>query len=267
MDQNNKEIKQVNLSDFSSRWEYTKATSRWHFDTKINEDDNPSYLVLGRFKANFDEFIKHSIEKARPTTMSNRLGDGQIPFTYPLEEYDMNNIGLSTNHVLFNEVRKDSYSGNWPLLIKKLIKFFGFKRLGLGVAIHVQFPGQVFPLHIDAFPYLKQNQEHHILDQYPDEAARFTVQFKDWEWGHIWGYGNTYWKQWSAGEIAFHSWRDLPHCTANAGFSPRVSAQVSGIVTEQTKNLIREARKRTIAESRSIQIDLNQIEVDPNEDF
>lgn len=260
-------MKKINISDFKSRWEYTKATSRWHFDTKVNEDANVPYLIIGRINSSFDDVIKRAVEEATPTTMNNRLRTDEIPFTASLEEYDMKNIGLSTDHVLFNELRKDSYNGEWPLVIKKMIKFFGFQRRGLGVAIHVQMPGQVFPLHIDAFPYLKENQEHHILDQFPDEAARFTIQFKDWEWGHIWGYGNTYWKQWQAGEIAFHSWRDLPHCTANAGLSPRVSAQVTGIVTERTRQLIAQAKNRIQSNTEIPQIDLATITVDPNENF
>lgn len=260
-------MKKVNIADFQSRWEYTKATSRWHFDTKVNEDQEPPFLVLGRFQSSFEEVIQHALEHNSPTTMNNRLRTGDLPFTAELEEYDMRQIGLSTDHVLFNELRKDSYQGEWPLVIKQMIKYFGFQRRGLGVAIHVQYPGQVFPLHIDAFPYLKENQEHHILDEHPDEAARFTIQFKNWEWGHIWGYGNTYWKQWQAGEVAFHSWRDLPHCTANASFSPRVSAQVTGIVTERTRQLIANARERAKANKEIPQIDLASIEITPEDRF
>lgn len=260
-------MKKVNIADFQSRWEYTKATSRWHFDTGVNEDNDPPFLILGHFISSFDEVIQHALSNNSPTTMNNRLRTGDLPFTAPLEEHDMQKIGLSTEHVLFNELRKDSYANEWPLLVKQMIKFFGFQRRGLGVAIHVQYPGQVFPLHIDAFPYLKQNQEHHILDEHPDEAARFTIQFKDWEWGHVWGYGNTYWKQWRAGEIAFHPWRDLPHCTANAGFTPRVSAQVTGIVTDRTRKLIADARAAMKAKVELPRIDLSAIAIGAEESF
>ncbi len=260
-------VKKVNIADYQSRWEYTKATSRWHFDPKVDEDLNPAYCLVGRFTSSFDEVIEQALHLNTPTTMNNRLRTNEVPFTAQLEKYDMEKIGLSTDHVLFNEVRKDSYVGEWPLVIQQMIKFFGFKKLGLGVAIHVQYPGQVFPLHIDAFPFLKQNQEHHILDEHPDQAARFTIQFKNWEWGHIWGYGNTYWKQWQAGEIAFHSWRDLPHCTANAGLSPRVSAQVSGIVTDRTRLLIAQAKENLVLRKELPQIDLSQIAIGTEETF
>ena len=199
-----KQPKRVRIADFTSRWEYTKATSRWHFDKSVDEDHAKPFKIIGHFAADFSSIIARSLAHCTPTTMNNRLRTGEKPFTADLEENDMRQIGLSTDHVLFNEVRKDDFGGDWPVEVKKMIQFLGIQRLGLGVAVHVQFPGQVFPLHIDAFPYLKMNQEQHILDDHPDAAARFTIQLQDWEWGHVWGYGNTYWKQWRRGEIAFH---------------------------------------------------------------
>jgi hypothetical protein len=239
-------MKKVNIADFKTRWDYTKATSRWHFDPQVDEDKNPPYLILGHFKASFTSIVADALAMHSPTTFNNRLRNGQVPFTAPLEAFEMQQAGLSADHVLINEVRQESYAdGEWPELIQQIIAYFGFQKRGLGAAIHVQNPGQVFPLHIDVFPFLKQNQEHHILDDYPDEAARFTIQLEDWKMGQVWGFGNTYWKQWRAGEIAFHSWRDLPHFTANGSFVPRVSLQVTGIVTERTRQLIATARERT----------------------
>lgn len=232
-------MKKVSIADFESRWEYTKATSRWHFDPTVDEDTTPAFKIIGRFVGlDFSKIIDRALKNNIPTTMNNRLRTNELPFTDRLERNDMSQMGLSMDHVMYNESGKKDFDGQWPDDLRKILKTLGLQRLGFGCAIHVQYPGQVFPLHIDVFPSLKGNQEHHILDEHVDAAARFTLQLKDWEWGHMWSYGNTYWKQWRAGEVSFHPWKDLPHCTANAGFTPRVSVQITGLVTEKTKALI-----------------------------
>lgn len=236
-------MRKVNTADFESRWEYTKATSRWHFDPKRDEDAECPFKIVARFSGvDFSSIVKRALEINRPTTMANRLRNGQVPFTDRLERNDYATMGLTIDHVMYNESARSDFGERWPDELRKVFKWLGLQKRGFGCAIHVQYPGQTFPLHIDVFPSLKQNQEHHILDDHVDAAARFTLQLKDWEWGHMWSYGNTYWKQWEAGEISFHPWRDLPHATANSGFSPRVSVQITGLVTDRTRAILADAR-------------------------
>jgi hypothetical protein len=92
----------------------------------------------------------------------------------------------------------------------------------------------MFPYHVDEIPNIKDNQIDHEFDKHPEQVARLEIMVYDWQPGHVWAYGNTYWKQWKAGDIAWHNWRDIPHGTANFGRSDRVTLQVTGLTTDLT---------------------------------
>ena len=64
------------------------------------------------------------------------------------------------------------------------------------------------------------------------------IALEDWQMGHMFAFGNTYWKQWKAGDIVYHSWIDVPHCTANGAHVPRYTIQVTGHTTDRTFELI-----------------------------
>ena len=68
---------------------------------------------------------------------------------------------------------------------------------------------------------------------------RILIQLTDWEPGQFWGYGNYQYHMWSAGDVTTFDWLNVPHCTANAGLVPRVTLQITGIQTEQTKEFLR----------------------------
>ena len=60
----------------------------------------------------------------------------------------------------------------------------------------------------------------------------------DWEQGHFWSYGNHIDTQWRAGDVSTFDWQNLPHSTANAGHNPRVTLQLTGVVTEKTTEFL-----------------------------
>jgi hypothetical protein len=96
--------------------------------------------------------------------------------------------------------------------------------------IHVQMPGEVWNLHLDKLE--KWNPEQ------PYTVMRIIIQLTDWEQGHFWSYGNYIHQQWHAGEVSTFDWHNLPHSTANAGHNPRVTLQLTGVVTEKTTEFL-----------------------------
>ena len=96
--------------------------------------------------------------------------------------------------------------------------------------IHVQWPGQVWNRHIDKLQ--KWNPED------PNKVMRIIIQLTDWKPGQFWEYGNHHWNQWRAGDITSFDWANIPHCTANAGHHPRVTFQLTGIITEKTEQFL-----------------------------
>jgi len=220
-----------------TRWEYSKAKSKYHFDPARDEDGAPPFRILGHvrgdLKAELERLLK--IEKASGNTFTNRIqvqhGLDIAPYTREMDLEELRYRGLAEDHCFFHHL-----SIRQSELFREIAASFAMESSGAGV--HLQYPGQSFPYHVDELPGLKRNDPDHWLDRRPEAAARFEIQLLDWEPGHVWAYGNSYWKQWRAGETAFHSWRDVPHGTANISRSIRATLQVTGLVTERTRRII-----------------------------
>jgi hypothetical protein len=96
--------------------------------------------------------------------------------------------------------------------------------------IHVQMPGEVWNLHLDKL--------EKWAPEAPETVIRIQVALTDWEQGHFWSYGNHIHSQWRAGDITTFDWQNIPHSTANAGHSPRVTFQLTGVITEKTTSFL-----------------------------
>jgi hypothetical protein len=120
---------------------------------------------------------------------------------------------------------------NWNITpnLKKITELFA---LGDCMErIHVQMPGEVWNLHLDK------------LEKWAPDAPwmvmRVQVALTDWEPGHFWSYGNYNHQQWHAGDVTTFDWQNIPHSTANAGHNPRVTYQLTGIITEKTNDFLK----------------------------
>jgi hypothetical protein len=96
--------------------------------------------------------------------------------------------------------------------------------------IHVQQPGEVWNLHIDKLQKWNPNDWTRVL--------RVFIQLTDWQPGQFWEYGNYHWNQWRAGDVSTFDWHNIPHSTANAGYHPRVTFQLTGCVTDKTRDFL-----------------------------
>jgi len=96
--------------------------------------------------------------------------------------------------------------------------------------IHVQQPGEVWNLHIDKLQKWNPDAWNNVL--------RVFVQLTDWQPGQFWEYGNYHWNQWRAGDVTTFDWLNTPHSTANAGYHPRVTFQLTGKITDKTREFL-----------------------------
>ena len=103
--------------------------------------------------------------------------------------------------------------------------------------LHVQQPGQVWNLHLDKL------EKWHPED--PSKVMRVMIALNDWEPGHFFSYGNYMHSGWHAGDVTTFDWRNLPHATANAGHAPRVTLQLTGVVTDRTRDFLRILRSKS----------------------
>ncbi len=119
---------------------------------------------------------------------------------------------------------------NWEITpnLKKITELFALD--DCMERIHVQMPGEVWNLHLDKL-------EKWAPDA-PWTVMRVQVALTDWEQGHFWSYGNYNHQQWRAGDVTTFDWQNLPHSTANAGHNPRVTFQLTGVITEKTNDFL-----------------------------
>jgi hypothetical protein len=138
------------------------------------------------------------------------------------EEYDISRVGADPKMIITHM--------NWqiPESLQAITRAFGLDNVM--ERIHVQHPGEVWNLHIDKLQ--KWSPED------PSRVGRYFIQLTDWQPGQFWEYGNYHWNQWRAGDVSTFDWANIPHATANAGHHPRVTFQLTGVITEQTQEFL-----------------------------
>lgn len=209
-----------------SNWETSKAKSTYHFDNFKNDPLVDKVDVLGRITGEWSKEVKDIIANSKPATWETRgyKGEGVLPPREDLaaEEYDLEKAGYGKDYQITH------LNWNIPDKLKKITDMFGLD--DCMERIHVQMPGEVWNLHID-----KLNK---WCPEEPWKVLRVMIHLTDWEQGHFWSYGNHVHTQWHAGDVTTFDWQNLPHSTANAGHNPRVTFQLTGIITPKTTEFL-----------------------------
>jgi hypothetical protein len=214
-----------------SNWEEAKAKSKYHFDNFKNDPMVDKFDSLGHLKADWSSELADIIANAKPATWKTRgyKGEGVMPPREDLdaEEYDLEKTGYGKDHQITHL--------NWAISdrLKKITTMFALD--DCMERIHVQMPGEVWNLHIDKL--------HKWCPAEPWRVMRVMIHLSDWEQGHFWSYGNQVHTQWKAGDITTFDWQNLPHATANAGHNPRVTFQLTGVITEKTLDFINRLKR------------------------
>jgi hypothetical protein len=206
-----------------SNWETLKAKSTYHFNS--GQKDNPMDVVqyLGHITPTWEKDLDSIVAAAKPATWATRGYKGEgveaPPDELAAEELDLTAHGMSRDLPISHL--------NWqlPESLQKISNAFGLK--DCMNRIHVQMPGEVWNLHIDKLQKWAPDN--------PDSVMRIMIQLTDWQPGQFWEYGNYHWNQWRGGDVSTFDWANIPHSTANAGFHPRVTLQLTGIRTKQTE--------------------------------
>lgn len=216
-----------------SSWDETKSRSRYHFDSTRLDPLYDTVTYLGQFAPCWDTELKDIIANSQPATWATRgyKGQGVPPPREDLEaeEYDLERIGADPDMIVSN------IGWNIPFVLQRIGNLFAFD--DPMYRLHVQWPGQVWTQHIDKL--------QKWCPEDPDRVMRVMIQLTDWGPGHFWSYGNYIHQGWQAGDVTTFDWQNVPHSTANAGHEPRVTFQITGIVTDQTRNFLRILRSRS----------------------
>jgi hypothetical protein len=208
-----------------SSWEQSKKKSKYHFDNFKNDSQVDKLIKLGKITADYSEDVKTLIETAKPATWRTRgkVGKSRPEEELASEDYDLERFGYGKDYQITH------LSWNITPNLKKISDLFGLK--DCMERTHVQMPGEVWNLHLDKLEKWAPDSPWMIM--------RIQVALTDWEPGHFWSYGNYNHQQWRAGDVTTFDWQNIPHSTANAGHNPRVTYQLTGIITEKTNDFLK----------------------------
>lgn len=209
-----------------SNWDKLKPRTNYHFDAFKNDPAYDGMKYVGRFVGDWKDELQQTIDNSKEITWRNRNPIDGTSKEIDAEEYDLERSGASADLVLTN--LEYELLPVFQKMTDALHLLPGDKKQ-IQSRVHVQFPGQVWNIHIDKL------EKWHKED--PHKVYRFMVMLNDYEPGHFIQYGNFVHTGYRAGEIYSFDWYNVPHCTANAGHGPRCTLLVTGVATEETHKL------------------------------
>lgn len=209
-----------------SFWEERRAASKYHFDPQRRDRREDCVQYLGRLPNTWISDLDEIIKKSHPATWATRgyKTQGALVPSADLdrEKYDIARVAADPDAAISNI--------NWGLPASLMDIS---QSLGLSDAmnrIHVQMPGQLWHLHLDKLEKWMPSD--------PSLVMRVFIQLTDWMPGQFWEFGNYHWNQWRAGDVITFDWKNMPHSTANAGHHPRVTLQITGVITDATNECL-----------------------------
>jgi len=209
-----------------SNWQTLQAKSTYHFDSTRIDPSESVVAYLGNIEPTWTHDIKDIIDNARPATWATRWYKGEgieaPPEELAAEEYDL------TANSMPADLPISHLTWRIPESLQRISDACALDNCMN--RIHVQRPGEIWNLHIDKLQ--KWDPDH------PEMIMRIMIQLTDWQPGQFWQYGNYNYTQWRAGDVTTFDWANIPHATANAGFHPRVTLQLTGIRTAATMDYL-----------------------------
>ena len=214
------------MTERKSSWDKLVEKSTYHFDSKKVDTKDDVVTSVGHIESTWHDELQQILADAKPANWETRGFKGEGVFVpkpeLEDEEYDLERVGIDPK-VIITDL-------SWILGPKLQAISAAFGLEDCMDRIHVQKPGQLWHLHIDKL--------YKWFPEDPSRIGRYFIQLTDWQPGQFWEYGNFHWNQWRAGDVTSFDWKNLPHSTANAGFHPRVTLQLTGIITDRTKEFL-----------------------------
>jgi len=87
----------------------------------------------------------------------------------------------------------------------------------------LQEPGNILPLHVDTFVYLKKKLGQN------SNIVRFLIMMEDWKNGHTLQVGTSWLGPWKAGDV-YLWYPNTPHIAVNAGLTNKWTCNVTGVL-------------------------------------
>ncbi len=248
-----KTLPPVDKEGHDSLFEFSKKTSRYHFDENANDlelldTDTPPVIPVCRFDGNWDEAVAELCSNTQPATFGFRATKRKN-LNNEWEENDFRKWGydIDGGYTIANRMFKPQFEKGWNEALQHILDCFGFEKPGQ-VKFDVQMPGQCFYWHLDAFGGVLQSKRGDFdnaaetdLDQ--RQVMRTMIFLDDQRLGQVWQQGNLF-INWQRGDCITWPWRDIPHGTCNYGHSPRPVLNITGTLTKKSWEFLQDVSRR-----------------------
>tara|TARA_B110000977_G_C11055277_1_gene483828 strand:+ start:1213 stop:2007 length:795 start_codon:yes stop_codon:yes gene_type:complete len=233
----------VKKEGYNSLYDFCKATSRYHFDETVDDiaqldTDCPPIIPIGNIAGDWDQEVKKLSKETTPATFGFRTTT-RADITNAWEENDFKKWGYNIDggYTIANRTIRPELEESLQFIVDS----FGFEKPGV-VKFDVQMPGQCFYWHLDNFGgVLKRRRKEYNKSDEGDldqrKVMRTVIFLDDQQQGQVWQQGNLL-LGWKRGDIITWPWRDIPHGTCNYGHKPRPVLNITGILTDKTREFL-----------------------------
>jgi len=246
-----------------SRWYHNKLRSSYEFESFGTPDPIARNIqITNRFTNDMSDIINYAYDsdKTHLQTIGNYRSRNHSRQDHDLHDGEMMDIqrgtlgrGHDIDCMMKTNVVKETRDENDKVIIKRYtdipqleLVYAMFDWLEIDVhqsRIHTQLLGQTTPFHIDQQVRYARAGWRDIwtnagADKNPLKLRRFLIMLQDWDYGHVWQFGNSYYQGYRSGSAVTYDWCNMPHGAANFGYTPRVTLQVTGFISDKTQWLI-----------------------------
>jgi hypothetical protein len=235
-----------------SRWEHNKKYSNFHFNPFIDPNTDIPFIIPVRFTNDFSKVVQKATNEHVEMTLGNYrkrneskqdkdLHDGELlDIKRASGQKDLPAMGKVPIYRKTDDKERINSEPEYEVL-HRIRKYLDMEVQQ--ARLHIQRLGMVTPIHIDqqmrnARPDRRKQWLSHGGDKNPLVLRRWLIHLQDWDYGHVWQFGNTYHQGYKSGSAVTYDWCNVPHGTANFGFNPRVTFQITGFVSKFTQELI-----------------------------
>lgn len=215
----------------NSNWKKCQQRSTYHFDPFGHTSQADRMRYVGRFVGDWKHELDQAIANAKAITWRTRDPKDNPrggPGIDGVENDIVNAGGKADTEITSLEDDVHLYPSFQKMT--DALHLIDGKDRPLQTRVHIQMPGQTWTAHVDRLNKWSMSEPVYNI-------FRFMIFLHDYEFGHFVQYGNEILTRYRAGEIYTWDHVNVPHCTANAGVTPRATMVITGIGTQQTRDM------------------------------
>lgn len=210
--------------------DFMKLHSNWDF---IKQQDKVDFKYMCRFELPADVDIETLRKSSLKWAWSDIENSDTSEDIGPLERA-LNTRRLAesiTNDTGYTIKRSNPVRTEW---MHSIINQIGFTECN--IRFLSQEPNTLTNWHIDSFYGKDLSGKVYSLKQTDKCVQRFMVMLTEWDFGQVMMFGNSVFTHWKIGDCITWDAINMPHSTANTGWSERSSIIITGFATaESTK--------------------------------